>query len=176
MGTATSVTTTSATINFTQSTWAGKSPSPVYKVVNNANEAQTLGTCTSPCSSIALSGLTSSTSYTVKVRLDTTYGVNSDFSSTVGFTTSAPPPSFSAEPSFSAQPSFPSFPSFPQFTFVPEFTEPCTSCVQSGSFTQQCNPPGGNCFRTVLTYSCAPAGCSGCNCPNVLGSCSGPSC
>jgi len=92
IGAATSVSTTSATINFTESTWAGKSPSPVYKVVNNADEAQTLGTCTSPCSNIALSGLTSSTSYTVKVRLDTTYGVNSDFSSTVSFSTSAPAP------------------------------------------------------------------------------------
>ena len=160
MGTATSVTTTSATINFTQSTWAGKSPSPVYKVVNNANEAQTLGTCTSPCSSIDISGLTSSTSYTVKVRLDTTYGVNSDFSSTVGFTTSAPPPSF--PPSF--PPDFP--PSFGP-SFPPAFCTPCGGC-DSG---QQI------CFEgTLYNYvTCYPEGCPNNGCPQTnstaIGSC-----
>jgi hypothetical protein len=53
----------------------------------------------------------------------------------------------------------------------------CTSCVQSGSYTSGNGCGGGGCFQTWYTYTCAPAGCVGCNCPDVAsGSCGGPAC
>lgn len=53
----------------------------------------------------------------------------------------------------------------------------CTSCVQSGSYTSGNGCGGGACFQTWYTYTCAPAGCAGCNCPDVAsGSCGGPAC
>lgn len=91
IGSVSGVSTSGATVGFTASTWEGKSSSPVYKLINNSTQAE-MGTCTAPCNSIVLSGLPSSTGYTVKVRLDTTYGVNSEESATVSFTTSTPAP------------------------------------------------------------------------------------
>ena len=53
----------------------------------------------------------------------------------------------------------------------------CTSCVQSGSYTSGAGCGGGACFQTWYTYTCAPGGCVGCNCPDVAsGSCGGPAC
>jgi hypothetical protein len=54
----------------------------------------------------------------------------------------------------------------------------CSSCVLSGSATTHDGCPGGvTCRQIVYTYTCAPAGCAGCNCPDVYdGICTGGGC
>jgi hypothetical protein len=53
----------------------------------------------------------------------------------------------------------------------------CTSCVPSGTYTSGAGCGGGACFQTWTSYTCSPANCVGCNCPDTpSGFCSGPAC
>ena len=133
-----------ATVPFTASTYQGKTNSGTYRATSTPGSVT--GTCTAPCSSITVTGLSNGTAYTFTVQLETPYGVNSDLSaSSNSVTPVAPPPSFAAPPSFPSftAPSFPSFtsPSFPSFTSpsFPSFTAPsfpqftnCGSCGDGG--------------------------------------------
>ena len=133
IGTATAGNAT-ATVTFTESTYKGKTSGGTYRATA-VNDITKNGTCTAPCSSIAVSSLDNGTSYTFTVKLETPYGVNSDNSAASNSATpSAPAPSFG--------PSFPSFgPSFPN------------CCPSGGTY----NAGDGNCY-----YNCGQnyAGCA----------------
>lgn len=67
----------SATVAFTAPSYTGKGGALTYRATSNPGSIQ--GTASS--SPITVSGLTNGTAYTFQVRLETAYGVNSDYSS-----------------------------------------------------------------------------------------------
>ena len=174
-----------ASVAFTAATYAGKEIA-VYTVTSIPGGLTASGSS----SPISVSGLTSNTAYTFTVTTDSTYGVRATSSPSNSVTPPYFPPYF--PPFF--PPYFPPFfppyfppyfpPFFPPFFppyfppyFPPSFTPACTSCTPTGSgYTHDGCPGSGNCVRPFTTYGCLPAGCAGCNCPTVYGSCSGPSC
>lgn len=83
----------SATVPFTESTYKGKTNSGTYRATSSPGSIS--GTCSAPCSSISVSGLSNGTAYTFAVSLETPYGVNSNASAASNSVTPvAPPPVF----------------------------------------------------------------------------------
>lgn len=107
-----------ATVTFTESTYKGKANGGTYQATSSPQSI--IGTCTAPCSSIAVSPLVNGTAYTFTVKLQTPDGVNSDSSAASNSVSPVAPPFF--------PPFFPSFgPFFPPF--FPSFAPVCGGCA-----------------------------------------------
>lgn len=158
----------SATVAFTESTYRGKSNSGTYRATSSPGGIE--GTCSAPCTSISVSGLSNGTAYTFVVRLETPYGVNSEnTASSNSVTPVAPPPDFPVDPGFTPAP------------VGPCFAGPCTpSCSAITSSTV--NNPAGNCCScprtqfgcrtTTTTYSGNTGSCT--NACGEVTNCAGP--
>jgi hypothetical protein len=98
----------SATVNFTEPTYEGKTAEATYVATSNPGNV----TGTSTTSPITVSSLSNGTAYTFTVIANTPYGVSSDISSASNSVTPVAP----------APPFFPFFPFFPPFfPFFPPF-------------------------------------------------------
>lgn len=162
-----------ATVSFTESTYRGKSDSGTYRATSSPGSIT--GTCSAPCTSITVTGLSNGTAYTFTVTLETPYGINSESSaSSNSVTPVAPPPDFPVSPDFPVTP--------PPVPVGPCFASPCTpSCSAVTSSTTNngpgncCSCPGGvagQCRTTTTTYSGNTGSCT--NACGEVTNCSGP--
>ena len=187
-GVSASVSANTVTVAFTAATYDGKEIA-TYTVTSTP--AGFTGSGTS--SPIVIGGLTADTAFTFTVTTDSTYGVRNTSSASNSVTPPYFPPYFPPffPPYFPPYfpPFFPPFfppyfpPFFPPFfpPYFPPFFPPYFpphfghACSVTGSSTTYVQCSAGNCFKPRTTYSCAPAGCTGC--PGASdGDCSGPNC
>lgn len=134
------------TVSFTESSYKGKTAGGTYRATAGANS----GTCSSPCSSITVTGLSNGTQYCFTVALETPYGVNSDSSSQACATPVAPPP----------PPPPPPVPPPPPPPVDPCAGVTCTgSCGNTSGYTYTgevfvSGNPFGNCPPPGANYTC----------------------
>ena len=172
---------TTASVAFTVPTYTGKGGTVAYRVLSTPGSI----TATGSSSPITVSGLTNGISYTFQVRTETSYGVNSPYSTASNSVTPvappAPTPPAPTPPAPTPPAPTPPAPTPPAPT-PPAPTPPvpvnCGSCGDGGTTQQACC--AGNCFRTLTLdgcgNTCATGACGGPGCCSISGPCSGVAC
>jgi hypothetical protein len=150
---------TTASVAFTVPTYTGKGGTVTYRVLSTPGSI----TATGSSSPITVTGLTNGVSYTFQVRTETSYGVNSPYSSASNSVTPAAPPAPTPPAPTPPAPTPP----------APTPPAPCVPIPSSCS----CTPGACNC-QGVTTCGCYTAICRdncGASC-GIDGLCDGPAC